>query len=122
MEILGAVTIIVGMVLSTAVECAARGKIGINPIVGIRVGYVTHSPAAWQAGHRAARWPTHAGTAAYITVGVLLMTLPMSETTAGVLGIGAAAVLLGMIGFGAFRANRAAETAVVRTVSAAQGS
>lgn len=121
MGITGVFGIVAGIIISAAVESAARGTTGINQWVGIRVGYVTQSPQAWKAGHRAARWPTHCGTALFAGAGILVLAVPMSDEAAGGIGIGASLVLLGMLGFGAVRANRAAAATVVQA-AAAQGS
>ena len=89
MGILGIVLILVGLVLSWAAEATARGRLGVNALVGIRVGYVTASPEAWLAGHRAGRLATHAAAAVFALAGILVLALDLSEDEAGWIIIGA---------------------------------
>ncbi|WP_442864143.1 SdpI family protein [Arthrobacter sp. ATA002] len=77
------------MTLSWVAEATARGKLGPNSFVGIRVGYVTHSPEAWTAGHRAARWPIHGAAAIFAACGILILALDIPEEVAGRIVIGA---------------------------------
>ncbi|MDK1327393.1 SdpI family protein [Arthrobacter sp. zg-Y1143] len=103
-----------GAVLSWAAEATARGRIGINSLVGIRVGYVTASDAAWLAGHRAARVPTHAAAAVFAVLGVFALVFRGSEDVAGFAVIAGSAAVLGLVLWAAVRANRAAYRVVAQ--------
>lgn len=103
-----------GIAVSWAAEATARGTLGINSFVGIRVGYVRHSPEAWLAGHRAARWPTHAAAGIFAASGILILALSPSENTAGGIVIGGSLGALGAVVAAAVRATRAAELVVVQ--------
>ena len=48
MGFVGIVLMLSAAAVSCAAEATARGKIGVNPFVGLRVGYVTHSSGAWR--------------------------------------------------------------------------
>lgn len=113
MGMIAAVLIASGIAVSWAAEATARGKLGLNSFVGIRVGYVTHSPAAWLAGHRAARWPTHAAAGVFVISGILVLVLKPTDELSAWIAIGAClAALAGGIA-AAVRASRAAELVVV---------
>lgn len=103
-----------GIIVSCAAEATARGRIGKNTFVGIRVGYVTHSPAAWLAGHQAARIPTHIAGAIFVAWGLLVLILDPSDEAAGGIAIGCCLAALAAIIAAAVRANRAAELVVVQ--------
>lgn len=113
MGISGVLLIAAGIAISWAAEATARGQLGMNSLVGIRVGYVRHSPEAWLAGHQAARWPTHAAAGFFAACGILVLALDPSEETAGGIIIGGALAGLAAITVAAVKANRAAELAVV---------
>lgn len=114
MGITGVLLIAAGMTISWAAEATARGKIGVNSLIGIRVGYVKHSPEAWRAGHRAARWPSHAAGGIFAACGILVLALdPSDETGAGII-IGGSLASLAAIIVAAVKANRAAELIVVQ--------
>ena len=113
MGISGIVLIAAGMAISWAAEATARGKLGMNSLIGIRVGYVQHSPEAWLAGHQAARWPTHAAAGIFAVCGILVLALSPSDETAGGIIIGGSLAGLAAITVAAVKANRAAKLAVV---------
>ncbi|WP_341392700.1 SdpI family protein [Arthrobacter sp. G119Y2] len=103
-----------GIAISWAAEATARGRLGMNPFVGIRVGYVTHSPEAWLAGHRSARWPTHAAAGIIAACGILILALNVSDETASRITIGGSLAVFAMVLFAAKKATRAAELVVVQ--------
>ena len=105
--------IVCGAALSWAAEATARGRMGINSLVGIRVGYVTASEPAWLAGHRAARFPTHAAAAAFIASGLFSLMFRGMESIVGFAVITGSVVILGLVLWAAVRANRAACRALV---------
>ena len=97
-----------GAVLSLVAETTARGRMGINSLVGIRVGFVTRSDAAWRAGHRAARILTHAAAAVFAAMGVLALVWRGRENVLGLIVIAGSLLVLGLVLAAAVRANRAA--------------
>lgn len=119
MGFVGIVLMLSAVAVSCAAEATARGKIGVNPFVGLRVGYVTHSSGAWLAGHRAARPLLHTAGAVLAASGVLLLVLPgMSDEDGGLVVIAACLAVLGIVIAAAVKANRAAELTVVSSVDA----
>ena len=86
---------------------------GINSLVGIRVGYVTASEPAWLAGHRAARIPTHAAAAVFIGLGLFSLMFRGAQSIVGFAVITGSVVILGLVLWAAVRANRAARRALV---------
>ncbi|MET4052580.1 hypothetical protein ABID81_001950 [Frigoribacterium sp. PvP054] len=88
---------------------AARGRLGVNHVAGIRFDHVLASPEAWQAGHRAALVPVTVGCAlAVVTATVPVVARGLSEGAQGAWIVGSTIVLLvGVLG-GAWRADRAA--------------
>ena len=119
MGISGVLLIAAGITLSWAAEATARGKIGVNSFIGIRVGYVRHSPEAWLAGHQAARWPSHTAAGIFVACGLLVLTLNPSDETAGGIILGGSVASLAAIIIAAVKANRAAELVVVSTAGRA---
>ena len=108
MGITGVFLIVCGAVLSWAAEATARGRMGINSLIGIRVGFVTRSDAAWLAGHRAARIPTHAAAAVFAAMGVFALVFRGPEQVLGLTVIAGSLGVLGLVLAAAVRANRAA--------------
>lgn len=102
------------MTISWAAEATARGRLGMNSFVGIRAGYVTHSPEAWLAGHRAARWPTHAAAGIFAACGILILAMNASDETASRIAIGGSLAILATVMVAAKKATRAAELVVVQ--------
>lgn len=114
MGFIGFFLIAVGMIISWAAEATARGRLGMNAFVGLRVGYVTHSPEAWLAGHRAARWPTHAAAGILAAGGILILVMNATEEAASRIAIGGSLAVLATVMVAAKKASRAAELVVVR--------
>lgn len=83
---------IAGLLISTSAELAARGIVGPNAAVGIRIPSVTASMAAWQAGHRAARWWMHVAAVAFVATAVWVALTPEALSVA--VGVGAIAGLV----------------------------
>lgn len=119
MGITGFILIAAGIIVSSAAEATARGRIGKNSFVGIRVGYVMHSPAAWLAGHRAARVPTHIAGAIFAAGGLLVLLVEPSDEAAAGIAVGCCLAGLAVIIAAAVRANRAAELVVVQNADRA---
>lgn len=92
-----------------ATLAAARGRLGVNHLAGIRFAHVMASPAAWQAGHRAALVPvTVACALAVATAVVLVVAGGLSDGAQGAWIVGSMVVLLVGVLVGAWRADRAA--------------
>lgn len=101
--ILLAVTVLVA---GSTYGCAT-GRIGVNPLVGIRIGYVRASDKAWRVGHRAALPLVLVG--AVLSAGLALASLfPVSETARNVLILASACVLVLFAVIASVPANRAA--------------
>ena len=108
-----------GAVLSWAAETTARGRTGTNSLIGIRVGWVPRSDAAWLAGHRAARIPTHAAAAVFVVMGVFMLVFRgPDEAPLGLSVVAGSLLVLGLVLTGAVRANRAAYRVVAAEVLA----
>lgn len=88
---------------------AARGRLGVNHLAGIRFPHIMASPEAWRAGHRAALLPVTVGCAlAVVTAIVPAAVSGLSDGAQGAWIVGSMIVLLiGVLG-GAWRADRAA--------------
>ncbi|MCC3271879.1 SdpI family protein [Arthrobacter zhangbolii] len=113
MGITGVLLIICGAGLSWAAEATASGRMGINSLVGIRVGYVTVSEPAWRAGHRAARPLTHAAAGVFAALGIFALVFCGAESTSGAAIISGSLLVLGLILAAAVKANRAARAVVL---------
>ena len=89
-----------GGILVTAVnEGAARGRLGINSVAGIRTHALMMSEAAWTAGHRAARIPVGLAGLVMFLAGAAIAPRPgRGDLQRLVLAAAAAAVLLVLIG------------------------
>ncbi|QIZ99356.1 SdpI family protein [Leifsonia sp. PS1209] len=88
-----AVIIILGsVVVVVSIEAAARGRLGINSLVGLRVPSVMSSDEAWRRGHAAARIPVWIG-ASGATVGALV-SLALSEGARSIAETTSTAILL----------------------------
>lgn len=117
MGLLEIVLIVSAIAVSWTAEATARGRLGVNSAIGIRVGYVTHSDGAWLAGHRAARPLLHAASGAFALAGVLLMVLPgITEDTGAVIAVTGCLVALGFVIAAAVKAGRAAERVVAESM------
>ncbi len=117
MGLLEIVLLVSAVAVSLTAEVTARGKLGVNSGIGIRVGYVTHSDEAWVAGHRAARPLLHASSAAFALAGVLSLVLPgISEGAGSVIAVSGCLVALVLVIAASVKASRAAERTVVEAV------
>ena len=112
--IVSAIVLMLGGILVLAVsEAAARGRLGVNSVAGIRTRTVMMSEAAWTAGHRAARIPI--GLAGLVTflAGAAILALRPAEETVGPLVLAAAAAAVLLVLLGAAMATPAANRALV---------
>ena len=87
---------------------AARGRLGVNHLAGIRFRHVMASPEAWQAGHRAALVPVTVGCALAVGSVVVPLVMGPSEDAMAIWAIGSMAALLFGTLVGAWRADQAA--------------
>ncbi|TFD93491.1 SdpI family protein [Cryobacterium lactosi] len=114
--IISGIIFVLGGILVVAVnEAAARGRLGVNSVAGIRTRAVMMSEAAWTAGHRAARIPMGLAGLVMVLTGAAILLLRLDGDTIGplVLASAAAAVLLVLVG--ATMATPAANRALVHS-------
>jgi uncharacterized membrane protein len=112
--IVAGIVLMLGGILVVAVnEAAASGRMGINPVAGIRTRALMMSEEAWTAGHRAARIPIGLAGLVMFLAGAALLALRPDEDTTGPLVLAAAAVALVLVLIGAAVATPAANRALV---------
>ena len=102
------VLVLAGVAVILSGELTARGILGINDMMGLRFGYLRRSDEAWLVGHRAARLWVDAGGTLLVVVGLACLAFPLEEGTVGITVGVAMAVLVALVGYGAFVGNRAA--------------
>lgn len=111
--IVAAIVLMLGGILVAAVsEAAASGRLGVNPVAGIRTPALMMSEEAWTAGHRAARIPVGLAGLVMFLAGAALLALRPDEETAGPLVLAAAAVAVVLVFVGAAVAAPAANRAL----------
>jgi len=112
--IVSGIVFMLGGILVTAIsEAAARGRLGVNSIAGIRTRALMMSEEAWTAGHRAARIPMAlAGLVMFLTGAAVLAVRPDAGTT-GQLVLAAAAAAVVLVLVGAVVATPAARRALI---------
>jgi len=112
--LISAVVLMLAAILIVAVnEAAARGRLGINGIAGIRLGSLMVSERAWQEGHRAARVPMIAAGAVLFFSGLALLALPLPESTLSTTTIVGTVVAVALVLVAAFVAKRAADRVLI---------
>jgi hypothetical protein len=90
---------------------AARGRLGLNQLAGIRFPHVMESPETWRAGHRAALVPVTIGCALAVVAAFVPVLLSLREGVEALwIVVSIAAMLLGTL-IGAWRADQAASAA-----------
>jgi hypothetical protein len=95
------------VVFSTTLA-AARGRLGVNQLAGIRFRHVMESPETWRAGHRAALVPVTIGCALAVVAAFVPVLLSLREGVEALwIVVSIAAMLLGTL-IGALRADQAA--------------
>jgi len=111
MIVAGVVAVLGAVVIVGVVEAAARGRLGVNQLAGIRIPSVMASDAAWVAGHRAARPLTWIGGLVFAVAGAIAATAPASglaaDAVGAVFGVGVAIALVCVVS-AAFAARSAA--------------
>jgi hypothetical protein len=95
---------VVAVVIVIAIALCARGTIGRNPVVGIRVPAFFDSDEAWKLGHRAAVAPTIVAAFACAAVTIVAAVIPELGGTVPVF-FALAFLLCGVIA-GAIRGTR----------------
>ncbi|WP_104164477.1 SdpI family protein [Cryobacterium sp. N22] len=113
--IISAIVFMLGGILVAAVsEAAARGRLGINSVAGIRTRALMMSDEAWTAGHKAARIPIGlAGLVMFLAGAATLLLRPHEDATRTLVLASAAAALL-LVLIGAAVATPAANRALVQ--------
>jgi hypothetical protein len=112
--LIAAVVLMLAAILIVGVnEAAARGRLGINPLAGIRLGSLMYSERAWQEGHRAARVPMIAAGAVLFLSGLALFVLPLPESRLSTTTIVGTVVAVALVVVGGFLAKRAADRVLV---------
>ncbi|WP_300681462.1 SdpI family protein [Nocardioides sp.] len=107
--------------LTLTVVCAAMwamtrsGRLGLNPLVGIRTRATMASPEAWRRGHLAAQpalvAAVRVGIVGLVLAGLARLVLPTSASVvAAVIGLLAALVPFGLLLYGTLLADRAARS------------
>lgn len=102
----GVLLIAMGAALSWVAEATASGRIGMNSSVGIRTEYVTRSPEAWLAGHRAARMLINCNAIVLVLAGVLALVPALNASW---MAITASLICLILLVPAVKRANHAAK-------------
>jgi len=102
-----------GILVLVVSELAARGRLGINSLAGIRTGALMMSDEAWTAGHRAARIPMGLAGLVIFVAGALALLLRLDGEATGTLVLASSAAALILVLIGAMVANRAANLALV---------
>ncbi len=108
MEFASVLLIVGALVIAGAVQACATGRIGVNPIAGIRLPSVMVSDAAWRAGHAAAvipHWVTSGLAVVFAGFGLFGSNTPANMAMFVMIG---AVILLGGTIWGAMVAHRAA--------------
>ena len=109
--VLGFVLVVAGAVVWIIAVRTADGRIGPNPLAGIRTRATMSSPEAWRAAHQAGLGPTRLGGGCSILAGVALVAWrPGDGATSAVVLVSAAAVLAFVL-YGAWLGQRAAKSA-----------
>ena len=112
--LVAAVILMLAAILIVGVnEAAARGRLGINPLAGIRLGSLMYSERAWQEGHRAARVPMIFAGAVLFLSGLALLVLHLPESTLSTTTIVGTVVAVALVIVGALLAKRAADRVLV---------
>lgn len=107
-----------GIIVIVAVEAPARGRVGINSVVGMRFGPLLLSERAWTAGHRAARQYSWLAGLAMIIGGLIVVVGALTDEQ-GVLVFVVSTLMLGLFtALAALRAHRAASAELVAEQSA----
>jgi hypothetical protein len=87
---------------------AARGRLGVNQLAGIRFPHVMESPETWRAGHRAALVPVTVGCVLAVGAAFVPVLVSLGEGVEVLwIVVSIAAMLLGTL-IGGWRADRAA--------------
>jgi hypothetical protein len=117
MILAGWVLLLAGILIVLGSESAARGHLGVNSIVGLRLGYLMVSDQAWLAGHRAARIVLDIAGSIFFLTGALVLTVPLPESVMGTIVLVSAVVVVLLVVVAGIIANRAARTVVLAMVN-----
>jgi len=108
MLIAGIILMLAGVLVVAVSEAAARGRLGVNSMAGIRTYAVMKSEEAWTAGHMAARLPVGAAGLVMFLAGAATAILPLDGNVTSVLVLATSALAVLLVIVGAVVANRAA--------------
>jgi hypothetical protein len=114
MAILGYLLLLFAVLIPAVNEASARGKLGVNPLIGIRFASVKLSGDAWKVGHAAARVPMVLAGVVFAVAGVYVLINPIRQdqlSTASLFLIAPVFVCFFAAGILADRAARAHLTA-----------
>lgn len=109
------VLMLCGILVAAVSEAAARGRLGVNSVAGIRTRALMMSEEAWTAGHKAARIPIGLAGLILFLAGVATLMLRLDEDTTGTLVLVSAAATVLLVLIGAVVATPAAHRALDRT-------
>ena len=107
------VFMLAGILVAALSEAAARGRLGVNPVAGIRTRALMMSEEAWTAGHKAARIPIGLAGLVMFLAGAATLMLRLDEDTTRTLVLASAAGALLLVLIGAAVATPAANRALV---------
>lgn len=101
-----------GILVVAVSEAAARGRLGINSVAGIRTRAVMMTQDTWTAGHQAARLPVGLAGLVLFLAGVASVAFPLEESAAGPLVLACSGLAVVLVIIGAVVATRAANRAL----------
>lgn len=111
MIVSGIILLLCGILVAAVSEAAARGRLGINSLAGIRTRALMMSEEAWTAGHKAARIPIGLAGLVLFLAGVATLMLRLDEDAIGTLVLVSAAATVVLVLIGAVVATPAANRA-----------
>lgn len=100
------------------IQACAAGKIGVNPVLGIRLRHLMVNEGAWRAGHRAALVPSWIGAAVVVVFAAVSLVPALSSAEQEAFVLSSAILLLAALLVSTFLADRAALDEVARQTSA----
>lgn len=109
--VLAATMVFAGVALVWTARATASGRLGRNPIAGVRTAVTMADDEAWLTAHQAARTPTEVAGWCAVVFGVAAALVPGMPLAASIAGIGAV-VMLVLVLVGARRGVRAVKAGV----------
>lgn len=71
------IIILASAAAAVSIEAAARGRLGVNSLIGLRISSVMSSDEAWQRGHAAARIPVWLASGGATVAAIVSIALPV---------------------------------------------